>query len=108
MVPTYGAFNKQTSVDLMDPLKKTQNDNDYIVVMQDHFTKWEEGDVVCSKEALTMADAVVQEWVLKHGMPMSLHSDRGREFTAALHQEVCDLHSIAKTRSLFSPSLMRW
>ena len=54
--PTYGAFNERVSVDLMGPLKKTQNDNDYIVVMQDHFTKLVEGRAVCGKEALTVAD----------------------------------------------------
>ncbi len=97
--PTYGVFNERVSVDLMGPFKKTQNYTDYIVVMQDHFTKWVEGRAICGKEALTVADAVVQEWVLKHGTPMTLHSDRGWEFTAALHQGVCDLLRIAKTYS---------
>ncbi len=46
-----------------------------------------------------MADAVVQDWILKHGAPISLHSDRGREFTAELRQGVCDLLRIAKTYS---------
>ena len=38
--PTYGAFNERVSVDLMGPFKTTQNGNDYIIVMQDHFTVW--------------------------------------------------------------------
>ncbi len=97
--PTYGAFNERVSVDLMGPFNKTQNDNDYIVVMKDHFTKWVEGRAVCGKGALTVADAVVQEWFLEHGAPMTLHSDWGREFTAALHQGVCDLLRILKTYS---------
>ncbi len=33
--------------------------------MQDHFTKWVQGRAICGKEALTVADAVVQEWILK-------------------------------------------
>ncbi len=97
--PTYGTFNERVIVDLRGPFKKTQNDNACIMVMQDHFTIWVEGRAVCRKEALTVADTVVQESVLKHGTPMTLHSDRGREFTAALHQEVCDLLRIAKTYS---------
>ncbi len=75
--PTYSAFNERVSVDLMGPFKKTQNDNDYIVVVQDHFTKWVEDRAVCGTEALIIADAVVQEWILKHGASMTLHSDRG-------------------------------
>ncbi len=77
--------------------------------MQDYFTKWVEGRAVCGKEALTVADAVVQEWVLKHGMPISLHSNHGREFIAALHQGVCDLLRITKTYSTaYQPSLIGW
>ncbi len=97
--PTYGSFNERDSVDLMGPFKMTQNGNDYIVVMQDHFTKWVEGRAICGKEALTVPDAVVQDWILKHGTPVTLHSDRGKEFIAALHQEVCDLLRIVKTYS---------
>ncbi len=95
--PTYGAFNKRVSVDLMDPFKTTQNGNNYIVVMQDHFIKWVEGQAMCGKESLTVADAVVQDWILKHDTPVTLHSDRGKEFTAILHLEVCDLLRSAKT-----------
>ena len=97
--PNYGAFNERVSVDLMDPFKMTQNDNDCIVVIQDHFTKWVDGRAICGKEALTGADTVVQDWILKHGTPVTLHSDRGKEFTAAFHQEVCDLLHIAKRYS---------
>ena len=59
--PTYGAFNERVSVDLMGPFKRTQDGNEYIAVMQDHFAKWVESRAICGKEALTVADAVVQE-----------------------------------------------
>ena len=97
--PTYGTFNERVSVDLMGPFKRTQDGNEYIVVMQDHFTKWVEGRAICGKEALTVADAIVQDLVLKHGAPISLHSDSAKEFTAALHEEVCDMLRTAKTYS---------
>ncbi len=86
-------------MDLMGPFKQTQDGNDYIVGMQNHFTKWVDGHDICGKEALTVADAVVQDWILKHRAPNSLHSDRGQEFTADLHQGVCDLLHIAKMYS---------
>ncbi len=97
--PTYGTFNERVSVDLMGPFKRTQDGNEYIVMMQDHFTKWMEGRAICGKLALTVANAIVQGWILKHGAPISLHSDRAKEFTAALHIEVCDMLRIAKTYS---------
>ncbi len=58
-----------------------------------------EGRAICGKEALTIADVVVQDWILKHGTPVTRQSDRGKEFTTVLHQEVCDLLCIAKTYS---------
>ncbi len=65
--PTYGSFNERVSVDMRGPFKQTQDSNDYIVVIQDHFTKLVEGRAICAKEALTVDDAVVQDWVLKLG-----------------------------------------
>ncbi len=38
--------------------------------MQDHFTKRVKGRAICGKEALTVADAIVQEWIMKHGAPI--------------------------------------
>ena len=41
-------------------------------------------------------DALVQDWFLKQGTPVSLHSDHGKEFTTALHTGVCDLLHIRR------------
>ena len=49
----------------MGPFKRTQDGNEYIAMMQGHFTKCVEGRVICGKEALTVANAIVQEWILK-------------------------------------------
>ncbi len=97
--PPYRAFNERVLVDLIGPFKRTEDGNGYIVVMQDHFTKWVEGCAICGKEALIVVDAIVQKLILKYGAPVSLHSDRGKAFTVELHQGVCDLLRIAKTYS---------
>ncbi len=89
--PQHGAFNERVSVDLIKPLHRTDRGNEYIVVVQDHFTKWIEGAAVATKEAMLVADVIVHEWVYKHGTPLNLHSDRGTEFTAAMHHCLCDL-----------------
>ena len=97
--PQHGAFNERVSVDLIKPLHRTDRGNEYIVVVQDHFTKWIEGAAVATKEAMLVADVIVHEWVYKHGTPLNLHSDRGTEFTVAMHQCPCDLLRIHKTYS---------
>ncbi len=50
--PKHGAFNERVSVDLIGPLHRTERGNEYIVVMQDHFTKWIEGAAVPTKKAM--------------------------------------------------------
>ncbi len=45
--------------------------------MQDHFTKWVEIRASCGKKPLTVVDVVAQEWIMKHGTPITLHSDQG-------------------------------
>ncbi len=86
-------------MDLIGPLHKTDRWKEYIVVMQSHFTKWVEGAAVATKEAMLVADVIVNEWVYKHGTLLNLHSDRGTEFTAAMHHCLCDLLQIHKTYS---------
>ncbi len=97
--PRHDAFNERVLVDLNGPLHRTDCGNEYIVMMQDHFTKWIEGAAVATKEAMLVADLIVNEWVYKHGTLLNLHSDRGTEFTAAMHRCLCDLLRIHKTYS---------
>ncbi len=47
--PRHGAFNERVSVDLIGPLHRTDRGNEYILVMQDHFTKWIESAAVATK-----------------------------------------------------------
>ncbi len=59
--PKHGAFNERVSVDLIGPLHRTERGNEYILVMQDHFTKCIEGAAVPTKEAMIVADVLVHE-----------------------------------------------
>ncbi len=97
--PKHGAFNERVSVYLIGPLRRIERGNEYIVVTQDHFTKWIEGAAVPTKEAMIVADVLVHEWIYKHGTPLNLHSDRGTEFTAAMHRCMCDLLRVHRTYS---------
>ncbi len=92
--PRHGTFNERVSVALIGPLHRMECGNEYIIVMQDHFTKWIEGTAIPTKEAMIVADVIV------HGTPLNLHSDRGIEFTAAMHRCMCNLLRIHKTYSM--------
>ncbi len=96
----HGAFNERVSADLIGHLHRTDRGNEYIVVMQDHFTKWTEGAAVTTKEAMLVANVIVHDWVYEHCTTLNLHSDKGTEFTAAIHRCLCGLLRIHKTYSM--------
>ncbi|GFU90082.1 retrovirus-related Pol polyprotein from transposon 412 [Trichonephila clavipes] len=47
----------------------------------------------------TVAEAVVQHWISRYGVPLQLHSDRGRNFVSAVLKGVCELLGIDKTKT---------
>ncbi|GFV07530.1 retrovirus-related Pol polyprotein from transposon 412 [Trichonephila clavipes] len=51
------------------------------------------------QEAPTVAEAVVQHWISRYGVPLQLHSDQGRNFVSAVLKGVCELLGIDKTKT---------
>ena len=51
------------------------------------------------ERAETVARLLVKEFVCRYGIPSQLHSDLGRQFEAAVFQEICSLLQISKTRT---------
>ncbi|GFW76555.1 retrovirus-related Pol polyprotein from transposon 412 [Trichonephila clavipes] len=47
----------------------------------------------------TVAEAVVQHWISRFGVPLQLHSDQGRNFVSAVLKGVCELLGIDKTKT---------
>ena len=92
-----GAPFERVAVDLMGPFECTENENQYIMVIQDYFTKWVIAEPLANKTAITVADSVFTRWVSQYGCPDQLHSDQGREFTAALFTKMCSILRIDKT-----------
>ena len=92
-----GCFNEKVCVDLMGPFAKTERKNVYIMVIQDHFTKWMEAVALPNKEGLTVADAIATCWFTVHGAPTQLHSDNGGEFISAVTRELCTRFRVDKT-----------
>jgi hypothetical protein len=65
----------------------------------DHFTKWVEAYAVPNKEAETVAERLVTEFICRFGAPMEIHSDQGRQFESRLFQEMCRMLGMTKTRT---------
>jgi hypothetical protein len=80
-IPIVGRF-KTLHVDIVGPLAST-GVNKYIVTCVDRFTRWPEVWPVSNISAETVADCLLR-WVAMFGLPESIISDQGRQFTSRL------------------------
>ncbi|GFT62502.1 retrovirus-related Pol polyprotein from transposon 412 [Trichonephila clavipes] len=102
-----GAPFERIAFDILGPLPRTASGNKYLLVVIDYFTKWPEVYPIPDQEAPTVAEAVVQHWISRYGVPLQLHSDQGRNFVSAVLKGVCELLGIDKTKTTFAPTV-RW
>ena len=94
-----GAPMERVAVDVLGPLPETEQQNKYLLIVADYFTKWTEAFPIRDQEATTVADIMVKEIVSHYGVPLVLHSDQGRNFESTVFAEMCRLLGIEKTRT---------
>jgi transposase InsO family protein len=96
---------QSVQIDIKGPLCRTERGNQYILSMCDCFSKWMETCALSSIEAEKVADALVRQVVLRHGVPDTIHSDQGRQFESRVFANLCEQLGVEKTRtSPFHPS----
>ena len=94
-----GAPMERVAVDIAGPFPVSSAGNRYIIVVIDYFTKWPEVFAIPNQEARTVAQALVDGFFSRFGMPEELHSDQGRNFESTLFRDCCRLLGIRKTRT---------
>jgi transposase InsO family protein len=67
----------------------------YALVCTDHFTKFVQIYATKNKKALSVADKIYNDLILKFGFPTRMHSDQGGEFVNKL---LTRLHELAETK----------
>ncbi|CAC5412542.1 unnamed protein product [Mytilus coruscus] len=86
-------------IDVVVPCPVTRDGNEYMIVVQDYFTKWTEVYPVVRHNALTVADTLATEFFCRFCIPSQIHSNQGREFESELFANLCSLFGIEKTRT---------
>lgn len=81
-------------LDIVGPLPLTESGNKYILTLQDDLTKYSQAYALPNHEALTIAQAFVQQFICNFGLPKSILTDQGKEFTSKLLREVAKLFKI--------------
>ena len=87
------------AMDILDVCDPTPEGFRYILVITDNFSKWTEAFPMKNKCADTVADILVENIILRFGMPLVIHSDQGREFENGLMKSLCALLGCTKTRT---------
>jgi transposase InsO family protein len=57
--------------------------------MVDRTTRWLEAAPLRTMEAVTCADAFIATWVTRYGVPATVTTDRGRQFSSAVWSTLC-------------------
>lgn len=70
-----------------------------VLVLTDVFSKFTQAVACRDQLAKTVAQCLVKEWFVRYGVPVRIHSDRGRNFESALIAELCQVYGIRKSRT---------
>jgi transposase InsO family protein len=93
---------QRIAIDVLSGFNKSKSGNTLLLVVMDEYTKWPEVIPLKDQKSETIAEALVQHVFYRHGLPLVIHSDRGKNLgLSAIQANVCDLLGIA--RSFSSP-----
>ena len=76
-------------VDLVGPLPASSKGHTYLLTMVDRTTRWPEVVPLNNISAQVVADAFVDTWVARFGVPSTVTTDRGTQFTGSTWQCLC-------------------
>ena len=97
-----GVPMEQIHLDFLGPLPKTQQGNEYILVIVDQFTKWVECIPLPSQTAEVTARAAVNEFFCRFGCPLQIFTDQGCNFESNLFVQMCKLLNIHKAKTTYA------
>ncbi|ROT76340.1 hypothetical protein C7M84_005068 [Penaeus vannamei] len=81
---------ERVSVDLIE-LPVANNGDRYVLTIVDELTRFIQLVPMPTKDAHTVADALISHFITLFGPPVTLLSDNGSEFTGEYFREVCEL-----------------
>ena len=86
-------------VDLVGPLPVDSNGYKYVLTLQCELSKFIEAYPLKDKVSESVASALVNQFILRYGVPRCIVSDLGKEFVSELFDKVCKLLEIDRRTS---------
>jgi cleavage and polyadenylation specificity factor subunit 1 len=76
-------------IDIVGPLPTTPDGCTHVLTMIDRTTRWPEVALLRTTSAVECADAFAATWVARFGVPATVTTDRGTQFTSAVWACLC-------------------
>ena len=89
---------EQIGLDILK-LPRTERGYEYLLVLEDYFSKWIEAFPMKRTAAPGVAQCMLNGWVSRFGCPYSILSDQGSEFTSRLFKCLSDTLQARKLRT---------
>lgn len=98
------AFDK-ISMDIVGPLRRTKNGNEYILTMQDQLSKFGLGVALKDMMSSTIADALIRKLICVFGAPRIVLTDQAQNFLSHLIKRIAKRFRIEQMKmTAFSPA----
>lgn len=94
-----GCPGERVHMDILGPFTTSSSGNRYVLSIVDQFTKWLELCPLPEQSAEATAQAALNSWIVRFGVPRIIHTDQGRNFESHLFGELCSRLQAAKTRT---------
>eukprot|EP00731_Ephydatia_muelleri_P024338 Em0016g609a len=88
---------QMVAVDILE-VPVSSNNNRYILVVQDYFTKWADARPIPDQTAVRITRELVHIFA-GYGIPEIIHSDQGRNFESTIFQQTMAAFGVKKTRT---------
>ena len=90
---------EKIALDIVSPLPKTKDNNEYILTMQDQLSKFSLAAPLPNALATTIADAFIKKFICIFGAPKVVLTDQGRNFLSSLIQKIAKRFKIKRVRT---------
>lgn len=100
------------SIDTIGPFTKSENNNAYAVTIQCELTKYVVSAPVPNKEALTVAKAIVENFILVFGPMKEIRTDMGTEYRNEVLEQLSNIlnisHKFSTALKFSTPLVAPW
>ena len=86
-------------MDLVGPMPLTPRGNRWILVLTDHFTRWQDALAIPDATAPVIATTLDERVFRYFGLPKVIQTDQGAQFECRLMKELCTLWNIEHSRT---------